>query len=388
MRRRALTVTLTVLAVASVTLAVLALRFRPKAEREDPATVEREIVHLAKLRDSLRAVVYEAALTSDVLDGQPEGDVLIALPTPFVDAVVRSVVTGWFHDVDIRLPTIRLRKSGEVKARLGLLGRRTVGDYELAVRLDDVRGRLQPDVPELTFGGDVITMSVPVRVAGGTGVAHIKADWTSRGLARAVCGNMTAERDVTGQVRARTYIARGRIVLSAVDGAVLADPDFPGLALRLFIDPSKRSVAALDSMLDAHTGLCGFAVDKSRASERIQELVARGFNVKIPQRFFRPIRLPIAVETAVPLENRQLALQVTPRALSVHPSTIWISANVSLGARIDMDDSSAAETDTTRVKNGANAPDTGASNSRRTLPPAATAAPAASGARSGGRGIP
>ena len=73
MRRRALTVTLTVLAVASVTLAVLALRFRPKAEREDPATVEREIVHLAKLRDSLRAVVYEAALTSDVLDGQPEG---------------------------------------------------------------------------------------------------------------------------------------------------------------------------------------------------------------------------------------------------------------------------------------------------------------------------
>lgn len=335
MKSRARTALVMLVVIPSVTLLVLALRFRPKALREDPATVEREIVQLAKQRDSLRALVYDAALTSDVLDGQPEGDVLIALPTPFVEGVVRSVVTGWFHDVDIRLPTIRLKKSGDVKARLGLFGRRTVGSYDLDVRLDDVRGRLQPDAPELTFGGDVITMSVPVRVAGGTGIAHIKADWKSRGLARTVCGGMSAERDVTGQVRARTYVARGRIVLSAVDGAVLADPDFPGLAMRLFIDPSQRSVAALDSMLDAKTGLCGYAVDKSRASERIQELVGRGFNVRIPQRFFRPIRLPIAVETAVPLENRQLALQVTPRALSVHPSTIWISANVSLGARID-----------------------------------------------------
>jgi hypothetical protein len=327
-------VVLVVLAVPSLALTVLALRFRPKSEREDPATVERQIRSLTVTRDSLRALVYDAAITSDLLDGQPEGDVLIALPTPFVDGVVRGVVTGWFHEVDVRLPRMTVRKSGEVRARLGILGRRRVGTYDLDVQLDDVRGRLQPGVPELTFGGDVITLAVPVRVAGGTGVAQVKASWRSRGLARPVCGDRTVERSVTGQVRARTYMARGRIVLSAVDGAVLADPDFPGLAIRLFVDPSQRSVAALDSVLDAQGGLCGYAVDRSNASERIQALVGRGFTVKIPQRFFRPIRLPIAVETAVPLEKRELALQVTPRALSVHPSTVWISANVTLGARL------------------------------------------------------
>lgn len=335
MKRWLLFTVLGLVAVLTVVLGTLAILYRPRSEREDPAVVERQIVALSAQRDSLRKLVYDAALSSDVLDGQPDGDVLIGLPTPFVESVVRGVVTGWFRDVDIRLPEINLRKTGEVKAKLGILGRRRVGEYELRVRLNDVRGRLQPGPPELTFGGDVITMAVPVRVAGGTGIAHIKANWESRGLAGPVCGDMTVERDVTGQVRARTYMARGRIVLTAVEGAVLADPDFPGLALRLFVEPSVRSVAALDSVLASRGGLCGYAIEKSNASERIQALVGRGFNVKIPQRFFRPIRLPISVETAVPLDERQLALQVTPRKLTVQPSTVWIAANVTLGARLD-----------------------------------------------------
>lgn len=335
MRRRLLLSALAVVAVLTLVYAVVALRYRPRSEREDPATVEREIAQLTVVRDSLRTRVYEAALSSDLLDGQPDGDVLIGLPTPFVDGVVRNVVTGWFDDVELRLPQMNLRKTGEVRAKLGIFGRRRVGEYTLRVRLDDVRGRLQPGVPDLTFGGDVIGIAVPVRVAGGTGIAHVRAEWESRGVAGPVCGDMSVERDVTGQVMARTYMARGRIVLSAVDGTILADPDFPGLAIRLFIEPSDRSVAALDSLLESRGGLCGFAIGKSRANERILALVGRGFNVKIPQRFFRPIRLPIAVETALPLENRQLALQVTPRQLIVQPSTVWISANVTLGARLD-----------------------------------------------------
>lgn len=333
LRRRLIIGALTVLvAVPTVAIGLLAMRFRSKADRENPERVERDIVALTAVRDSLRTLVYDAALTSDILDGRPDGDVLIALPTSFVDGIVRSVVTGWFHDVDIKLPPLRFRKQGEVKARLGLLGRRTVGSYALDLRLNDVQGRLQPDVPELTFGGDVITMAVPVRVANGTGKAHIRADWSSRGFARPVCGDMFAERDVSGEVKARTYVAKGRIVLSAVEGAVLADPDFPELAIRLFIEPSKASVAALDSLFDAKTGLCGYAVDKSRASDRIQELVGRGFRVKIPQRFFRPINLPVAVETAVPVENREVPLTVTPSGIKVTPSSVWIAADVTLGA--------------------------------------------------------
>ena len=142
-----------VVGVPAVALLGLGLRFRPKAEREDPVQVQREIATLTATRDSLRTIVYATAASSDLLDKRPAGDVVIALPTPFVDALVRSVVTGWFHDVELRLPRMRVRNHGELTAQLGILGRRTVGAYDLDVVLDKVHGRLQPEVPTLSFGG-------------------------------------------------------------------------------------------------------------------------------------------------------------------------------------------------------------------------------------------
>jgi len=330
MRRWILGGVAALLGIALTVVGVLSYRYRPKEEREDPATVAREIQALTLQRDSLRALVYEITASSDLLDGRPPGDIVIGLPTPFVDAVVREVVPGWFHDVDLRLPPMRLRKSGEVKARLGLFGRRSVGVYDLEVNLRAVRGRLQPGVPVMRFGGDIIQIDVPVRVAGGTGIARVKIDWESKGIAGPVCGDLSADRDVTGQVRPQQYVARGRIRLSAERGRLVADPAFPGLAIRLFVDPARNSFAALDSILAKKGGMCGFAVGKARASERIQELVARGFIVRIPQRFFRPIQLPIAFETAVPIQNLSFALQVVPSGLKVTPSTLWMAAAVSV----------------------------------------------------------
>lgn len=317
-----------VIGVPAVTLAALGLRYRPRAEREDPAKVLQEIASLTRARDSLRTIVYENVTSSDLLDRRPAGDIAIGLPTPFVDHIVKSVVAGWFHDVDLRLPRMRVRKDGEIKARLGIFGRRTVGSYDLEVILDDVRGHLQPEVPTLSFGGDTIHVTVPVHVAAGTGIAKVNASWKSKGIAAPVCGDMSVSRDVTGQVRARDYVAKGQIVLSAVNGTVSADPEFPELAIRIFIDPAPESVAALDSVLATRGGLCGYAVEKSRASEKMQALVGRGFRVKIPQRFFRPIRLPVAVETEVPVADTSVALKVTPTALTVTNSTVWIAATV------------------------------------------------------------
>lgn len=314
---------------AALGVAALTLRFRPLAEREDPRTVEREIVRLTHLRDSLRAEVYAASLASDLLDGRPAGDIVIGLPTPFVTAVVGDIAAGWFNDVELRLPPMHVRKIGQVKARMGIFGRRTVGEYGLDIDLRNVRGRLQPDTPVLGFGGDKITIALPVRVVGGTGVARITADWKSRGLAGPVCGAMRAQHDVTGTVRARTYMARGHIVLSASGGAVVADPDFPALAIRLFIDPSVRSVAALDSVLAARGGLCGWAIRKSEASRRLQEQVERGFRVTIPQRFFRPVVLPVSIGTSLTVQgDRGLSLQVTPSGIAVTASTVWLAATV------------------------------------------------------------
>jgi hypothetical protein len=328
MKRRLLTAGAVLVIVPLLTVAVLAARYRPAWEREDPATVRRQITQLTAERDSLRQRVYSAAATSDLLDAQPKGDIAIGMPTPFVDAVVKRVVAGWFDEVELQLPRMRVRKSGEVKARLGLLGRRTVGNYDLDIVLSAVRGQLQPGAPEMKFGGNVIRVALPVRVSAGEGRARITLAWDSRGITSPVCGDLTVTRDVAGTIRPAEYTARGRIILSALEGAIIADPDFPALSIRLFVDPSRASIAALDSVLTIKGGVCAAALDRSGVSERIQRMVGRGFRVRIPQRFFRPIRLPIALQTSVPMQGQPLALSVTPSGLAVTNSAVWVSAAV------------------------------------------------------------
>jgi len=333
MKRWVLGIGATLLVMVLSAVGVLSYRYRPKAQREDPAAVLREIQTLTITRDSLRAQVYASFAGSERMRGRPAGDIVIGVPAPFVEAVVREVIVGWFHDVDLRLPPIRVRKAGELKARVSVLGRRTLGAYALEVNLRDVRARLQPGAPVMRFSGDGLGLELPVRLAGGSGIARVKIDWASKGIAGPVCGDLSADREVTGQVRPMLYNTRGRIRLAAKDGRILADPAFPGLALRIFVDPAPRSIAILDSLLASKGGLCGVAIGKARASERIQELVGRGFNVKIPQRFFRPVQLPIAFETALPIQDRSLGLQVKASALVTTPSFVWMAANVTLAPR-------------------------------------------------------
>ncbi len=330
MKRRILIALAIVLAIPLAAAGWFFVQFRPKAAREDPAAVERDIAALIVERDSLRERVADIAERSELLQGMPPGDVLIGLPTPFVSALVRDVVSGWFHDVELRLQGIRVRKAGEVKANMSVFGRRTVGAYDLDLTLDDVRGRLQPGTPQLTFGGDIVRIQLPLRVAGGTGQATIAFKWDSKGMASPVCGDLAATRKVRGTVKPANYAVQGRIVLSAVSGAVMADPDFPELAVRLFVVPSPASVKVLDDLLDSKGGACGIAIGKAKVGDRILQLVDKGFVAKIPQKFFRPIRLPIAVETSVPMQGNRMALTVTPSGLAVTPAVVWLGARVQM----------------------------------------------------------
>ena len=182
--------------------------------------------------------------------------------------------------------------------------------------------------PALNFGGDLIKVALPVQVTGGSVQATIAIDWDSKGLANAVCGDLAAKQPVRGTVRPSRHIAIGELHLSARDGAVLVDPEFPALAIRVFADPSEASVATLDSLLATKGGLCGIAVEKVRVSDLLVARVERGFLVRIPQKFFRPVRLPIVLERTVPSGGRELKLEVSPRDLVVTPAAVWLAADV------------------------------------------------------------
>ena len=113
MSRRVRVIAAVVLAIPLVAVGWLFQRYRPKASREDPVAIEREIASLTMVRDSMRTSMFATVERSDLLARIPAGDVLIGIPTPFLNALVREVIVGWFHDVDLRLRGIRVRKAGE-----------------------------------------------------------------------------------------------------------------------------------------------------------------------------------------------------------------------------------------------------------------------------------
>jgi hypothetical protein len=329
----ALTVT-GALATAATTAGVV-WWYRSPALSTDPRALEQEILQLRTMRDSMQARVLGIESSRELLGKPPEGDVLLALPTPFVQAIAQDIVRGWFNAVDVHLRNVRVSKSGDVRAKLGFLGRRQVGSYTLQLALHDVQGRLSSGTPRLVFArdearADRIDIVLPVNLVGGAGKGTASFAWDAKGLAKGVCGDLTTEREIDGLVSPAQYEARGYLRLNASPQGLMIDPRFPGLSMRLQVRPSRASIAALETLLTSRGTLCKFAVEKAGVEERILALVGRGFEVKIPQRFFRAVRVPVSIDGEVPIAGTRLLLSATPDTLVLTPRAIWLAAKVDI----------------------------------------------------------
>jgi hypothetical protein len=330
-----ITLAVTGSAVAAATTAGVIWWYRAPALSTDPRALEQEILRLRSERDSLQEHVVGVEATRELLDRRPGGDVLLALPTPFVQSLARDIMRGWFSAVDVHLRNLTVQKAGDVKASLRFFGRRQVGSYTLRLTLADVRGRLASGTPRLTFARDAaradrIDITLPVRLEGGTGRGTAAFAWDSKGLANGVCHDVRTEKPIDGTVSPAQYEARGYLRLRAAKDGLLIVPTFPDLAMRLMVKPSARSVATLEELLTSQGKLCNFAVEKAGVEGRILDLVGRGFEVRIPQRFFRAVRVPITIDGAVPIAGTKLLLSATPDTLVLTPQAVWLAARVDI----------------------------------------------------------
>lgn len=66
----------------------------------------------------------------------------------------------------------------------------TIGHYDLNVTINRVVGRLRTGTPVLKFGGNRVSLALPVTVVSGSGEATIYFKWDGRNISGAVCGDM------------------------------------------------------------------------------------------------------------------------------------------------------------------------------------------------------
>lgn len=285
---------------------------------------------LAGLRETRRVLREELASLrprDPVVGSAPEGSVLVGVPESAGADLLSHLTTGPFRQVDLALRNLSVRKSGSVRVKL-LFGRMTAGTYALDLRIHEVHGVLEPGAPKLGYAGGKIGIELPVRVARGEGRGTLRFRWNSKGVANAVCGDFRARIPVAGSVVPRTYPVKGSFGLELGAGTLVAAPSFPDLKLNLKIEPARATWEALDRVLSQRGFQCRAALKKADVPALVRRLLDKGFNVKVPQKIFRPLRLPAGLKTDLALGGATYAVRITPRELKLARHVLWYAADL------------------------------------------------------------
>ena len=316
--------------VAAATGGTLAWRHLRGPSLPPPPT-EARLQSLRDQREVLRTRLREAVIAhgEKSLAEAPAGGLIIGIPTDFTASIVEQVVTGLFGETTLTLKNLKVHKAGEVKAKI-LIKKRTVGKYVLDVDIHKVQGLLRPGTPKLSFGGNKVKVALPVRLAEGHGAADLRFQWDSKGAAaNLVCGDVDVTRTVTGGVVPEDYHVSGSFALAAAGNAVVLRPRFPDLAVRIYVDPSEQAWGVVDGVVKERAKGCEIALNKVDIKEKLGTILGRGFNVKIPQKIFKPIKLPAGVRQSLEVQGIQLALEVKPTAVRIASDRLWYGADVS-----------------------------------------------------------
>jgi hypothetical protein len=318
-------------------LTLLPLLAAPGCEtRPGPAAVERLARKRARLEELGKRFPAAAARDPLVAEAQSdEGQILVALRAPFLQRALEDVAQSYLDrvDLDLRL-NAKVDAEGEARVDSKLLGEFTAGVWRVHVEIPRVRAVLRAGRPVLRLpAADRIALEMPVTLLKGEGSATIHFEWSARGLAGLACHDFELTRVLKGIAVPETYTLSGVLVLGVEDNAILARPDFPSTRVRLRVGVPGETWREVREALEEQRALskCGIALKFINAEtmlEKLDAVMGRGFEVKIPQKLFRAFRLPVRVEPSVTIEGRRLALRVKPHDVRVVHDALWLSAGV------------------------------------------------------------
>ncbi len=298
-----------------------------RGSKTTPEQMRAENEALERERDALKGKVADMITRDKRLAGMPDSEVRVGLPTPLVRTLIQRVATGFVDSVTLKLSNLKVHKAGTVKKVV------TIGDYDLNVVIDEVSGKLETGLPQVTFGGDKITVALPVHVASGSGDATISFAWDGKNVSGAVCGDLQLERKVDGTVKPDSYPMSGTLLLTSTAHQILASPKFPVIKVKLKVVPSPASWATVQKILDDQHGICGFVLEKVNIPGVLDGLIGKGFDVRLPTEKLKALAIPVGIAPTMTVRGEPLTIDVKVGKLAITEQMIWLGADVALAPR-------------------------------------------------------
>jgi hypothetical protein len=315
-RNRLLVLLLLAVSAAAGAWAWLEVRDRLRADR---------VASLQRTRDELRARLLALSAKDPVVASAPDAEVLVGVPVGVGTDMLGRITTRLVRQLEVVLRNLDVHRAGEVHTKSLV---KTPGRYRVDLRIHEVSGVLEPGAPKLDFQGDRVGIALPVKLVRGEGRATLRFAWDSRGIAGLACGDFRARIPVTGRVVPRTYPVSGSFALEIDGGTLVATPSFPDLAVNLKVEPSPETWREVSRVLSQRSPQCRAALKLVDVPALLQRLLDRGFNVKVPPKVFKPLRLPAALQREVAVGGRTHVVLAAPRRLAVTPKVVWVGADV------------------------------------------------------------
>ena len=300
---------------------------------QTPATVletRRKIEALTtermRLQTDLRSQLPDDAKLMDA----PEGAVLIGLPATLVESIVSEALTGPLKNVRLSLKdVVKVELSDVIKART-FLGVMTLGSYELRVSVHEVNAVMKPRAPKLTFGSNRIAIDLPVSVEAGDVKATLAFKWDGRRLAGVVCGDLSSEHDLRAAVPPVLVSLRGRFEVEAKGERLMVRPVIAPIEIAFKVEPQQRTWDFVDELIESKNAVCEAALRKAAVGQKVRDLVARGFKVKLPNNWLHSMTLPASFRDTFDVQGTSAGLAITPTGVSITKTRIWYGANLIL----------------------------------------------------------
>jgi hypothetical protein len=260
-----------------------------------------------------------------------EGEVLVAVRPDLIEQLIQEVAGRYLDHVTLDLDIGTDFHTGREVNVGTFLGKMKAGRWDLRVTVERVSGVLQARTPRVRFaeaGYVQIDLQVMLREAHGTAGVHFA--WDAGGLAGAVCRDFEFRRRVRARVLPDEYTLAGAFRISSGAGALTAEPIFPRARFRLRVDLAPDSWTDVRQALEEQDQLlrCGMALDPEEMHAKLQEVLRKGFDVKLPRSLFRTVELPARFRGEVAVEERIVELDVRTNDLRVTPRAFWYSAAV------------------------------------------------------------
>lgn len=281
---------------------------------------------LERERDTLRSRLGQLIARDPRWVGMPDNGVQVGVPTSLARTLIQRVFGGFVDSVTLKLSNIKVQKGGRIKKVV------TLGEYDLRVVITEVTGKLRTGKAEVGFGGNRITVALPVQLASGTGEATIDFKWDGKNISGAVCGDMEIHQKVSGRVKPASYPVSGGLLLTAATRQILAAPSFPQMTVNLKVEPSPDSWAAVQKILDDKEGVCGFVLDKVDIAGVLEGLLGKGFDVLLPTDKIKPMAIPVGIAPTMTVRDAPVTLAVKVGNLAITEHMIWLGADVALSS--------------------------------------------------------